>query len=76
MPHSYINVANTLIRKIPLIPQRLKGITVPNRNYEIFEKALTDPIYARDLLTKDYGVKYTKPNYFPTLYNVLNGNQE
>ncbi len=64
------------IRKIPLIPQRLKGITVPNRNYEIFEKALTDPIYARDLLTKDYGVKYTKPNYFPTLYNVLNGNQE
>jgi len=64
------------IRKLPFIPQRLKGITVPNRNYEIFEKALTDPIYARDLLTKDYGVKYTKPNYLPTLYNVLNGNQE
>jgi len=64
------------IRKLPFIPQRLKGIAKPNQNYEIFERALTDPMYARDLLTKDYGVKYTKPNYFPTLYNVLNGNKE
>jgi len=36
---------------------------------------LTDPIYARDLLTRK-PVVYSKPNYLPTLYNILNGNRD
>jgi len=67
-----------LAKYVPGLPfkNHIAGLTRPNTTYNILEQALTDPVYARDLLTKDYGVKYTKPNYFPTLYNVLNSNKE
>ena len=58
-----------IVKKIPFT-ERLRGITVPNQNYKIFERALTDPIYAKELMTR----QNLRPNYFPTLYNVLTNN--
>jgi hypothetical protein len=63
------------MQKVATVNSALRsGIQASGFAFHTFRYA--GPIYARDLLTKDYGVKYTKPNYFPTLYNVLNGNQE
>lgn len=66
-----------LAKYVPGLPfkHNIAGITRPNPTYNILEQALTDPVYARDLLTRK-PVVYSKPNYLPTLYNVLNGNQE
>jgi len=66
-----------LAKYVPGLPfkNHIAGLTRPNTTYNILEQALTDPIYAKSLLTRE-PVVYSKPNYFPTLYNVLNGNQE
>lgn len=66
-----------LAKYVPGLPFRnhIAGLTWPNTTYNILEQALTDPIYAKSLLTREPAL-YSKPNYFPTLYNVLNGNQE
>lgn len=66
-----------LAKYVPGLPfkNHIAGLTRPNTTYNILEQALTDPIYAKSLLTRE-PVMYSKPNYFPTLYNVLNGNQE
>jgi hypothetical protein len=66
-----------LAKYVPGLPFRnhIAGLTRPNTTYNILEQALTDPIYAKSLLTREPAL-YSKPNYFPTLYNVLNGNQE
>lgn len=66
-----------LAKYVPGLPfkNHIAGLTRPNTTYNILEQALTDPIYAKSLLTRE-PVVYSRPNYFPTLYNVLNGNQE
>lgn len=67
----------SLAKYVPWLPfkNHIAGLTRPNTTYNILEQALTNPIYAKSLLTRE-PVVYSKPNYFPTLYNVLNGNQE
>ena len=67
----------SLAKYVPRLPfkNHIAGLTRPNTTYNILEQALTDPIYAKSLLTREPAL-YSKPNYFPTLYNVLNGNQE
>jgi hypothetical protein len=67
----------SLAKYIPGLPfkHNIAGFTRRNPTYNILEQALTDPVYARDLLTRK-PVVYSKPNYLPTLYNILNGNQE
>ena len=66
-----------LAKYVPGLPfkSHIAGLTRPNTTYNILEQALTDPIYAKSLLTRE-PVVYSKPNYFPTLYNVLNSNRE
>ena len=67
----------SLAKYVPGLPfkHNIAGFTKPNPTYNILEQALTDPVYARDLLTRK-PVVYSKPNYLPTLYNILNSNQE
>jgi hypothetical protein len=66
-----------LAKYVPGLPfkHNIASFTKPNQAYNILEQALTDPVYARDLLTRK-PVVYSKPNYLPSLYNVLNSNQE
>lgn len=67
----------SLAKYVPGLPfkHNIAGFTRPNRTYNILEQALTDPVYARSLLTREASL-YSKPDYFPTLYNVLNGHRE
>ncbi len=64
-----------IIRKLPFIPKRLKGITVPNKNYEILEQALTDPLYARELLTRQPVTYNTLDRHIPSLLSIMNNRE-
>ena len=66
----------SLAKYVPGLPfkNHIASLTRPNTTYNILEQALTDPIYAKSLLTRS-PIVYSKPNYFPTLYNILNSNQ-
>lgn len=66
----------SLAKYVPSLPfkNHIASLTRPNTTYNILEQALTDPIYAKSLLTRS-PIVYSKPNYFPTLYNILNSNQ-
>ena len=51
--------------------ENIANLTRPNSTYNILEQALTDPVYARDLLTRQ-PLAYGKPNYLPSLVSIIN----
>jgi len=50
-------------------------LTKPNPNYGLLEQALTNPVYARDLITRQ-AIPSVKGNYLPSLASILNNHEK